>query len=74
MSESISVEYSVYLFAQVSVWVSVHLCSNLSSYSELLSCWLYVRTGECVHAELFVAGLAPWEPILHLSIPHSGAQ
>lgn len=38
----------------------------------LVSC-MYVRTGECLHAGLFVAGLAPWEPILHLSIPLSRA-
>lgn len=27
-----------------------------------------------MHAELFVAGLPPWEPILHLSIPQSRVQ
>lgn len=37
-----------------------------------VSC-MYVCTGECLHTELFVAGLAPWEPILHLSIPLSRA-
>lgn len=32
-----------------------------------------VCTGDRLHTELFVAGLAPWELILHLSIPHSRA-
>lgn len=32
-----------------------------------------VRAVDRSHTELFVAGLAPWELILHLSIPHSRA-
>ncbi len=47
--------------------VCVGVCKNSSRVC------VYVCTEECVHAELFVAGLAPWEPILHLSIPHSRA-
>lgn len=34
---------------------------------------MYVRTAGCLHADLFVAGLAPWERILHLSILESRA-
>lgn len=34
---------------------------------------MYTRTGGRLHAELFVAGLAPWERILHLSILESRA-
>lgn len=67
LSANINVKSSAHLFTDV-VCVRVGVCKNLSSRPELLSC-LHV----CVHAELFVAGLAPWELILHLSIPHSRA-
>lgn len=33
----------------------------------------HVHTGERLHIKLFVAGLAPWEPNLHLSLLHSWA-
>lgn len=55
----------------------VGVCTSVLELVVLL-CTLFMVACMCrqesVHIELFVAGLAPWEPILHLSIPHSGAQ
>lgn len=52
-----------YLFSAV--------CLSASAWtSEPLAC-THVHSGERLHTKLFVAGLAPWEPILHLSILHS---
>lgn len=59
----------MYLFSGVCLSGCVYICVRTCL---LVSC-MYVRTGECLHAGLFVAGLAPWEPILHLSIPLSRA-
>lgn len=72
LSESISVEFSMYLFSEMwaCVFICVGTCLLVLSFFHVR---MYVHTGECVHAELFVAGLAPWEPFLHLSIPHSRA-
>lgn len=53
------------------VFICVTTCLLVLSFFHVR---MYVHTGERVHTELFVAGLAPWEPILHLSIPHSRAQ
>lgn len=47
-------------------------CALESVFSAWASC-MYVRTAGCLHADLFVAGLAPWERILHLSILESRA-
>lgn len=59
----------MYLFSSVST--SVLEIVFLFRASFMLR--MYKRTGQCAHAELFVAGPAPWEPILHLSVPHSRA-
>ncbi len=53
------------------VFICVRTCLLVLS---LFHVCMYVCTGASVHMELFVAGLAPWEPIFHLSIPHSRAQ
>lgn len=47
--------------------VSLFLASFMIAWSTQESVCLCV----CVHAQLFVAGLVPWEPILHLSVSHS---
>lgn len=52
-----------YLFSAV--------CLSASAWTSEPRACTHVHSGERLHTKLFVAGLAPWEPILHLSILHS---